>query len=74
MIRIFLLLEQLQLKAVTRICKSLASAAHAAMFLNERAPLQGSGVELCCICFEQVRTIGVQDCGHQMCAHCILDL
>ncbi|KAL2509421.1 Uncharacterized protein Fot_33068 [Forsythia ovata] len=31
-------------------------------------------VELCCICFEQVCTIEVQKCGHQMCAHCILAL
>ncbi|KAG8376886.1 hypothetical protein BUALT_Bualt09G0110700 [Buddleja alternifolia] len=30
--------------------------------------------ELCCICFEEVCTIEVQSCGHQMCAHCILAL
>ncbi|XP_039128555.1 E3 ubiquitin-protein ligase XB3-like [Dioscorea cayenensis subsp. rotundata] len=30
--------------------------------------------ELCCICFDQVCTIEVQDCGHQMCAHCTLAL
>lgn len=30
--------------------------------------------ELCCICFEQVCSIEVQTCGHQMCAHCILAL
>ncbi|XP_039136672.1 E3 ubiquitin-protein ligase XB3-like [Dioscorea cayenensis subsp. rotundata] len=30
--------------------------------------------ELCCICFDQVCTIEVQACGHQMCAHCILSL
>ncbi|XP_068668047.1 putative E3 ubiquitin-protein ligase XBAT31 [Aristolochia californica] len=30
--------------------------------------------ELCCICFDQVCTIQVQDCGHQMCAHCTLAL
>ncbi|KAL3367254.1 hypothetical protein AABB24_011794 [Solanum stoloniferum] len=28
--------------------------------------------EICCICFDQVCTIQVQDCGHQMCAHCVL--
>ncbi|CAL1400485.1 unnamed protein product [Linum trigynum] len=33
-----------------------------------------SDTELCCICFEQVCTIEVQDCGHQMCAHCTLAL
>ncbi|XP_077239084.1 putative E3 ubiquitin-protein ligase XBAT31 [Tasmannia lanceolata] len=30
--------------------------------------------ELCCICFDQVCTIEVQNCGHQMCAHCTLAL
>ncbi|OVA18346.1 zinc finger protein [Macleaya cordata] len=33
-----------------------------------------SDTELCCICFDQVCTIEVQDCGHQMCAHCTLAL
>ncbi|XP_030966385.1 putative E3 ubiquitin-protein ligase XBAT31 [Quercus lobata] len=33
-----------------------------------------SDTELCCICFEQVCTIEVQDCGHQMCAQCTLAL
>ncbi|KAG2673495.1 hypothetical protein I3760_13G094000 [Carya illinoinensis] len=35
---------------------------------------EASDTELCCICFEQVCTIEVQDCGHQMCAHCTLAL
>lgn len=35
---------------------------------------EGSGIELCCICFEQACTIEVQECGHQMCAHCTLAL
>ncbi|KAJ1406882.1 Zinc finger, RING-type [Sesbania bispinosa] len=30
--------------------------------------------ELCCICFEQVCTIEVENCGHQMCAQCTLAL
>ncbi|CAM8964058.1 hypothetical protein QQ045_004735 [Rhodiola kirilowii] len=30
--------------------------------------------ELCCICFDQVCTIEVQDCGHQMCAQCTVAL
>ncbi|KAK7262448.1 hypothetical protein RJT34_30021 [Clitoria ternatea] len=33
-----------------------------------------SETELCCICFEQVCTIEVQECGHQMCAQCTLAL
>lgn len=36
--------------------------------------MQASDSELCCICFEQVCTIEVQDCGHQMCAQCTLAL
>ncbi|KAI0527667.1 hypothetical protein KFK09_003272 [Dendrobium nobile] len=35
---------------------------------------EGSGIDLCCICFEQACTIEVQDCGHQMCAQCTLAL
>ncbi|KAF5727386.1 putative E3 ubiquitin-protein ligase XBAT31 [Tripterygium wilfordii] len=35
---------------------------------------EASDSELCCICFEQVCTIEVQDCGHQMCAQCTLAL
>ncbi|KAJ9189148.1 hypothetical protein P3X46_000478 [Hevea brasiliensis] len=35
---------------------------------------EASDTELCCICFEQVCTIEVQDCGHQMCAQCTLAL
>ncbi|XP_047337573.1 putative E3 ubiquitin-protein ligase XBAT31 [Impatiens glandulifera] len=35
---------------------------------------EASDSELCCICFEQVCTIEVQDCGHQMCAQCTLSL
>ncbi|XP_010521830.1 PREDICTED: putative E3 ubiquitin-protein ligase XBAT31 isoform X1 [Tarenaya hassleriana] len=35
---------------------------------------EGSDTELCCICFEQVCTIEVKDCGHQMCAQCTLAL
>ncbi|XP_062084940.1 putative E3 ubiquitin-protein ligase XBAT31 [Humulus lupulus] len=35
---------------------------------------EGSDSELCCICFEQVCTIEVQNCGHQMCPQCTLAL
>jgi hypothetical protein len=31
-------------------------------------------MELCCICFDQVCTIEVKPCDHQMCAHCTLAL
>nr|GLL30997.1 putative E3 ubiquitin-protein ligase XBAT31 [Ipomoea trifida] len=30
--------------------------------------------EVCCICFDQLCSIEVRDCGHQMCAHCVLAL
>uniref|UniRef100_A0A0D6R1N0 RING-type E3 ubiquitin transferase n=1 Tax=Araucaria cunninghamii TaxID=56994 RepID=A0A0D6R1N0_ARACU len=30
--------------------------------------------EVCCICFDQLCTIEVQDCGHRMCALCTLAL
>lgn len=33
-----------------------------------------SNMELCCICFDQVCTIEVKPCDHQMCAHCTLAL
>ncbi|KAL3839537.1 hypothetical protein ACJIZ3_024128 [Penstemon smallii] len=35
---------------------------------------EAGDADLCCICFEQPCTIEVQNCGHQMCAHCILAL
>ncbi|KAM7258896.1 hypothetical protein ACFE04_014637 [Oxalis oulophora] len=35
---------------------------------------EASETEVCCICFEQVCTIEVEDCGHQMCAQCTLAL
>lgn len=33
-----------------------------------------SDYELCCICFDQACSMEVQECGHQMCAHCTLAL
>lgn len=35
---------------------------------------EASNIELCCICFDQICTIEVRECGHQMCAHCTLAL
>lgn len=35
---------------------------------------EASTTELCCICFELACTVEVENCGHQMCAHCILAL
>ncbi|KAI8556612.1 hypothetical protein RHMOL_Rhmol05G0267700 [Rhododendron molle] len=36
--------------------------------------IEASDVELCGICFDQICTIEVQTCGHQMCANCTLAL
>ncbi|KAK1437072.1 hypothetical protein QVD17_02857 [Tagetes erecta] len=35
---------------------------------------EASDSQLCCICFDQLCAIEVQDCGHQMCAQCTLAL
>ncbi|KAI3819707.1 hypothetical protein L1987_13555 [Smallanthus sonchifolius] len=35
---------------------------------------EDSDSQLCCICFDQLCAIEVQDCGHQMCAQCTLAL
>ncbi|KAE8733750.1 putative E3 ubiquitin-protein ligase XBAT31 [Hibiscus syriacus] len=58
-----------------QICYSLPShsPSHSESGLEDTI----SGVndsEVCCICFEQICTIEVQDCGHQMCAKCTLAL
>ncbi|KAK4760390.1 hypothetical protein SAY87_005283 [Trapa incisa] len=36
--------------------------------------LEANDSNLCTICFEQVCTIQVQNCSHQLCAHCTLSL
>ncbi|KAK4441110.1 putative E3 ubiquitin-protein ligase XBAT31 [Sesamum alatum] len=35
---------------------------------------EASDTDLCCICFDQICTIEVQECGHRMCAQCTLAL
>ncbi|XP_011089454.1 putative E3 ubiquitin-protein ligase XBAT31 [Sesamum indicum] len=35
---------------------------------------EASETDLCCICFDQICTIEVQECGHRMCAQCTLAL
>ncbi|KAL4558245.1 hypothetical protein LXL04_036443 [Taraxacum kok-saghyz] len=35
---------------------------------------EASDSQLCCICFDQLCALEVQDCGHQMCAQCTLAL
>ncbi|KAL2239763.1 putative E3 ubiquitin-protein ligase XBAT31 [Sesamum indicum] len=35
---------------------------------------EASDTDLCCICFDQICTIEVHECGHRMCAQCTLAL
>ncbi|XP_039004311.1 putative E3 ubiquitin-protein ligase XBAT31 [Hibiscus syriacus] len=51
----------------------LTSPSHSDSGLEDSVS-EASDTELCCICFEQICTIEVQDCGHQMCAQCTLAL
>ncbi|KAI8014198.1 putative E3 ubiquitin-protein ligase XBAT31 [Camellia lanceoleosa] len=46
---------------------SLPSPSHSDAGIGDNVS-EASDTELCCICFDQVCTIEVQDCGHQMCA------
>ncbi|XP_044506600.1 putative E3 ubiquitin-protein ligase XBAT31 isoform X1 [Mangifera indica] len=52
---------------------SLPSPSHSEAGTDDNTS-EASDTELCCICFEQVCTIEVEDCGHQMCAQCTLAL
>ncbi|KAL9235297.1 hypothetical protein vseg_010068 [Gypsophila vaccaria] len=53
---------------------SIASPSHSEVAEVDDSMSEASESELCCICFDQVCTIEVQDCGHRMCAHCTLAL
>ncbi|XP_071686779.1 putative E3 ubiquitin-protein ligase XBAT31 [Rutidosis leptorrhynchoides] len=55
-------------------CYSLPSPSHLDTATTDDNISETSETELCCICFDQVCTIEVQDCGHQMCAQCTLAL
>ncbi|XWS43708.1 hypothetical protein CRYUN_Cryun16bG0126800 [Craigia yunnanensis] len=35
---------------------------------------EASDVDACCVCFDRLCTIEIRQCGHRMCAHCILAL
>lgn len=52
---------------------SLPSPSHSDAAIDDNMS-QDSDTDLCCICFDQVCTIEVQNCGHQMCAQCTLAL
>ncbi|KAI7728613.1 hypothetical protein M8C21_002210 [Ambrosia artemisiifolia] len=53
---------------------SLQSPSHSDTGTVDDNTSEASETELCYICFDQVCTIEVQDCGHQMCAQCTLAL
>ncbi|ONI03368.1 hypothetical protein PRUPE_6G253500 [Prunus persica] len=52
---------------------SLPSPLHSDAETDDNAS-EASDVDLCCICFDQLCTIEVGPCCHQMCAHCTLAL
>ncbi|KAK8619789.1 hypothetical protein V6N13_066294 [Hibiscus sabdariffa] len=52
---------------------SLPSPSHSDSGFDDNTS-ETSDSEVCCICFEQMCTIEVQDCGHRMCAQCTLAL
>lgn len=52
---------------------SLPSPSHSDSGMDDSIS-EASDSDLCCICFEQVCTIEVQSCGHQLCAQCTLSL
>ncbi|GMI84077.1 XB3 ortholog 1 in Arabidopsis thaliana [Hibiscus trionum] len=52
---------------------SLPSPSHSYSGIDDNIS-EASDTEVCCICFEQMCTIEVQDCGHLMCAQCTLAL
>ncbi|XP_057536401.1 putative E3 ubiquitin-protein ligase XBAT31 isoform X1 [Amaranthus tricolor] len=53
---------------------SIACPSHSEDGIADDSLSEASDTELCCICFDQVCTIEVRDCGHRMCAHCTLAL
>ncbi|XP_020267385.1 E3 ubiquitin-protein ligase XB3-like [Asparagus officinalis] len=60
-------------KILKRTFYSLPSPTHSGDSVDDDIS-EASDTELCCICFDQVCTIEVQDCRHQMCARCALSL
>ncbi|XP_008802751.2 E3 ubiquitin-protein ligase XB3-like [Phoenix dactylifera] len=53
---------------------SLPSPVHSEGEIDNDNASEASDMELCCICFDQICAIEVQDCRHRMCAHCTLAL
>ncbi|KAL6133247.1 hypothetical protein ACLB2K_065484 [Fragaria x ananassa] len=60
-------------KAILKEIVSIPSPLHSDVEADDYAS-EASDVDLCCICFDQLCTIEVGPCGHQMCAHCTLAL
>ncbi|KAL7585404.1 hypothetical protein Lser_V15G42362 [Lactuca serriola] len=53
---------------------SMPSPSHSDTTAMDDNISEASDSQLCCICFDQLCAIEVQDCGHQMCAQCTLAL
>ncbi|KAJ9565260.1 hypothetical protein OSB04_001226 [Centaurea solstitialis] len=53
---------------------SMPSPSHSEATTMDDNISEASDSQLCCICFDQLCAIEVQDCGHQMCAQCTLAL
>ncbi|XP_024981467.1 putative E3 ubiquitin-protein ligase XBAT31 [Cynara cardunculus var. scolymus] len=53
---------------------SMPSPSHSDVTASDDDISEASDSQLCCICFDQLCAIEVQDCGHQMCAQCTLAL
>ncbi|PKA61903.1 E3 ubiquitin-protein ligase XB3 [Apostasia shenzhenica] len=66
-------LKEANRKREKKILNEIASPTHSEENIDD-VTSEASDIELCCICFDQACTIEVQDCGHQMCAHCTLAL
>ncbi|OMO66254.1 hypothetical protein CCACVL1_21243 [Corchorus capsularis] len=53
---------------------ALPSASGSEVEADDDAASEASDVNVCCICFDQLCTIEIRQCGHRMCAHCTLAL
>ncbi|XP_021289814.1 putative E3 ubiquitin-protein ligase XBAT31 [Herrania umbratica] len=53
---------------------ALPSASDSEVEADHDTASEASDVDVCCICFDQLCTIEIRQCGHRMCAHCTLAL
>ncbi|WOL08429.1 E3 ubiquitin-protein ligase [Canna indica] len=65
--------KEREMKILKATTHSLTSPDHSEKAFDDDIS-EECDAELCSICFDRVCTIEVQDCRHQMCAHCTLAL